>query len=261
MKILNKMLLLTLSASLLLLGTSALQAKDKELSAEQVKTIVEERFAGIDISMISDSKFDGFYAADIGGEVIHISKDGRYFIQGVVFDMETKTNITRAQKSAWEKLKSPMRKEEIAKLSEKDMVVFKAPNEKHVITVFTDIDCGYCQKLHKERQNYLDRGITIRYLAFPRAGLKSKSADKLRGIWCSSDPKVAMTNAKVNRKYENGFCETPFEEHMKLVRKFGLGGTPGIILENGDLIGGYQPAEIMIQNLDAIKVKNKQASN
>lgn len=255
----KKLLISTLGLSLVLFSHASLAGK-KALPAEKVKEIVEARFQGLFISNITPSKFDGFYAAEVGGEVIHISDDGRYFLQGVVFDMESNTNLNRAQKDAWDKVKSPMRKAEIAKLSEKDMVVFKAADEKHVITVFTDIDCGYCQKLHKERQNYLDRGITIRYLAFPRAGLQSPSADKLRGIWCSADPKEAMTNAKVRRKYENGFCETPFNDHMKLVRKFGLGGTPGIILENGDLIGGYQPAEVMITRLDMSKNQSKQAS-
>lgn len=227
----------------------------KGLTADEVKAEMKKRFPSLNISLISDSKLPGFYAAEADGDLIYITKDARYFIQGQVIDMEKRVNLNREQVAKWNKLKSPMRKKDIASLDEKDMVIFKAPNEKHVVTIFTDIDCGYCRKLHKERQDYLDRGITIRYLGFPRAGLNSASGKKLKGIWCSKDPKKAMTDAKLKRIYVDGSCETPIPEHMKMVRKFGLSGTPSIVLENGDLIGGYQPAEIMLQNLQNAKSK------
>ena len=229
-------------------------AASKTLSPEQVTVMLEERFKGADIQNVAVAEVDSLYYFLLEGELYYITKDGKFLIKGQILDISNEEirNLSRERTAQLEKLKSPMRKAEIAKLKEDDMVVYKAPNEQHVITIFTDIDCGYCQKLHRERQEYLDRGITIRYLAFPRAGLKSPSADKLTGIWCSNDPLKAMTDAKLHRKYENGNCQTPFEEHMSLVRKFGLRGTPGIILENGDLIGGYLPAEIMKQNLDKL---------
>ncbi len=245
--------------SVLILSLFVGKAQAGDLSANEVKDLMKQRFPSLNITLINDSQLPGFYAAEADGDLIYITKNGRYFIQGTAIDMEQRKNLNREQTTAWNNLKSPMRKEDIAKLDEKDMVVFKAPNEKHVITVFTDIDCGYCRKLHKERQDYLDRGITIRYLAFPRAGLQSSAAKKLEGIWCSSDRQTAMTNAKLKQKFSKASCKSPIAEHMKLVRKFGLGGTPSIILENGNLIGGYQPAEILAQSLDSMKAA-KQAS-
>lgn len=231
-----------------------------ELKEKEIKELMKQRFPSLNINLIDDSAMPGFYAVEADGELIYLSKDGRYFIQGTAIDLEKRVNLNRQQTQVWNNLKAPMRKADIAKLDEEDMVVFKAPNEKHVITVFTDIDCGYCRKLHRERQDYLDRGITIRYLAFPRAGLKSSAAKKLEGIWCSKDRQLAMTDAKLNQKFRKSTCENPLPEHMKLVRKFGLGGTPSIILENGNLIGGYQPAEVLIQGLDAIRAE-EQAKN
>lgn len=231
-----------------------------DLSKDKVKELMKQRFPSLNINLMNESQLPGFYAVEADGELIYLSKDGRYFIQGTAVDLERKVNLNREQKSKWDNLKAPMRKADIASLDEKDMVVYKAPNEKHVVTIFTDIDCGYCRKLHRERQDYLDRGITLRYLAFPRAGLQSSAAKKLEGIWCSADRQMAMTDAKINSKFSKASCENPLAEHMKLVRKFGLGGTPSIVLENGSLIGGYQPAEVLIQNLENTKLQ-KTAKN
>ena len=247
-------LFLVLSASL------SFAANAGGLNEKELKELMKQRFPSLNINLINDSPIPGFYAIEADGELVYLSKDGRYFIQGTAIDLEKRVNLNRQQTQVWNNLKAPMRKADVAKLDEKDMVIFKAPNEKHVITVFTDIDCGYCRKLHRERQDYLERGITIRYLAFPRAGLKSSAANKLEGIWCSKDRQVAMTDAKLNQKFSKARCENPLPEHMKLVRKFGLGGTPSIILENGNLIGGYQPAEVLIQGLDNMRAQ-EQAKN
>ncbi|NVJ67387.1 MAG: thioredoxin fold domain-containing protein [Gammaproteobacteria bacterium] len=244
----------------LLSASFSFTAQAGGLNEEEIKELMKQRFPSLNINLINESPIPGFYAVEADGELVYLSKDGRYFIQGTAIDLEKRVNLNRQQTQVWNNLKAPMRKADIAKLDEKDMVVFKAPNEKHVITVFTDIDCGYCRKLHRERQDYLDRGITIRYLAFPRAGLKSSAAQKLEGIWCSKDRQSAMTEAKLNQKFSKASCDNPLPEHMKLVRKFGLGGTPSIILENGNLIGGYQPAEVLIQNLDSLRAQ-EQAKN
>ncbi len=251
MKKLTNLLLISLLS--FFVTTFTIEAKEVELNQEDLKTLMKERFPSLNINLMNDSDIPGFYAIEADGELVYLSKDGRFFIQGTAIDLENRVNLNNTQKAKWNSLKAPMRKADVASLKEKDMVVYKAPDEKHVITVFTDIDCGYCRKLHRERQDYLDRGITIRYLAFPRAGLASSSAKKLEGIWCSADRQTAMTDAKLNQKFSKATCNNPLAEHMKLVRKFGLGGTPSIILEDGNLIGGYQPAEVLIQNLDSMK--------
>jgi len=253
-KMKNLLIILMLSVTIPLAS-----AATKALSEDEVKVMLEARFPGASIDHVSPSEVDSLYSFMLQGDLYYVSKDGQYLIDGKMLDISTEQirNVSQERISMLDQMKSPMRKREMAKLKEEDMVIFKAPNEEYVISVFTDIDCGYCQKMHRERDDYLSRGITIRYLAFPRAGLKSKSADKLQGIWCAKDQQTAMTEAKLERKYRDGGCATPFAEHMSLVRKFGIRGTPGIVLENGDLIGGYLPAEIMRQRLDQLKKERK----
>ena len=226
------------------------------LNADEILKLLKAKFPTANIEYVALAEVDNLYSFMLEGDLYYISNDGQYLVKGQLLDISTPKvrNLSRERITELEKKKSPMRLAEINKLDEETMVVYEAPNEKHVVTIFTDVDCGFCQKLHKERQAYLDLGITLRYLAFPRAGLDSASADKLRGIWCADDPQLAMTEAKLQNKYREGRCKTPFKEHMALVRKFGLGGTPGIILENGDLIGGYLPAEILNKRLDEAAV-------
>lgn len=222
------------------------------LNADEILKLLKSKFPTANIEYVAPAEVNNLYSFMLEGDLYYISNDGRYLVKGQLLDISTPNvrNLSRERITELEKKKSPMRLAEINKLDEETMVIYKAPNEKHVVTIFTDVDCGFCQKLHKERQSYLDLGITLRYLAFPRAGLDSASADKLRGIWCSDNPQKAMTEAKLQSKYREGSCKTPFKQHMALVRKFGLQGTPGIILENGDLIGGYLPAEILSKRLD-----------
>ena len=229
------------------------------LNAQEIKQLLQAKFPSASINHIAPSEVKGLYSFMLQGDLYYISDNGKYLVKGQMLDISSPKvrNLSSERVAAIQKQESPMRKAEINKLSEDDMVVYKAPEEQHVVTIFTDVDCGYCQKLHRERQDYLDLGITIRYLAYPRAGLKSASADKLRGIWCSNDPQQAMTDAKVRQIYRNGSCQTPFKEHMSLVRKFGINGTPGIILENGDIIGGYLPAQVLSNRLNNLMLEEK----
>lgn len=249
-----KKLLLILMLSLCVPLASA---ASKALSEDEIRAMLEARFPGASIEHVAPSEVDSLYSFVLQGDLYYVSNDGKYLIDGKMLDISSDKirNISQERMSQLDQMKSPMRKREMAKLKDEDLVVFRAPDEEYVISVFTDIDCGYCQKMHRERDDYLSRGITIRYLAFPRAGINSPSGEKLKGIWCSKDQQTAMTEAKVDRKYREGNCATPFAEHMSLVRKFGIRGTPGIILENGDLIGGYLPAEILRQRLDQLKAE------
>jgi len=146
----------------------------------------------------------------------------------------------------FELAKAPSRRNKIRALNEKDMIIFKAADEKYRITVFTDVDCSFCRKLHKEMDNYNKLGITVQYLGFPRAGIGSASHKKLQTVWCADDPLEAMNKAKIDRTFGSDSCDDPLENHVKLVREFGLTGTPAIILESGRLIPGFvEPGRLL----------------
>ena len=147
-----------------------------------------------------------------------------------------------------EQAMTSLRIEGVAQFDEK-AIEFKAKNERYVVNVFTDISCGYCQKLHNEIAQYNDLGITVRYLAFPRAGLGSQSYDELVAVWCAKDPKEALTVAKSGGHVTQSQCANSVAEQYSLGQRIGVAGTPYIVLPDGSLIGGYQPAYQLIQSL------------
>jgi len=133
----------------------------------------------------------------------------------------------------------------IDKLGEDSMIIFSPKNGKvkHTITVFTDIDCGYCRKLHSAIDEYNELGIRVRYLAYPRAGIGSASYDKAVAVWCAKDRKKAMTQAKNNQSVNSGKCANPVAEHFEMGSKIGVRGTPALVLESGQLVPGYVPPQ------------------
>ncbi|QDE32433.1 MULTISPECIES: bifunctional protein-disulfide isomerase/oxidoreductase DsbC [Shewanella] len=194
---------------------------------------------GVNVTLIQQSPVDGLYQALTDRGVLYVTKDGAKLFHGNLYDMDKgMKNLTEAA------LAGPRIK--LLKPFEDDMLVYKAKNEKHVVTVFTDVDCGYCRKLHNQMQGYNDLGITIRYLAFPRAGIPSANADEMQAVWCAKDPLKAMTEAKNGGNVKAASCGIDIAAQYKLGVSFGVNGTPALILENGVMVPGYQaPAELL----------------
>jgi thiol:disulfide interchange protein DsbC len=116
--------------------------------------------------------------------------------------------------------------------------------------VFTDIDCGYCRKLHSQIKDYDRQGIQIRYLFYPRAGMDSESARKAEAVWCAKDRHQAMSDAKRGKSVSYRRCDNPVREHYLLGQAVGVTGTPALVLENGELIPGYIPPNRLRRLLD-----------
>jgi len=135
------------------------------------------------------------------------------------------------------------------------MVIFKAAEEKYKVTVFTDVDCGYCRMLHEEMPGYNKLGITVRYLGYPRSGIGSSSHTKLVSIWCSKDRNEAMNKAKGERTFGSDTCENPLVDHYKLVNEFRINGTPAIILASGQYLPGYSKPEQLLKLIIADELK------
>ncbi|MFC3031106.1 bifunctional protein-disulfide isomerase/oxidoreductase DsbC [Pseudoalteromonas fenneropenaei] len=198
---------------------------------------------GVVVKDIRPSPIAGLLTLITDKGVLYGSPDGQYLMQGTLLDIDKRVNLT-------EDALSDVRKDGVAEFTD-SMIVYKAANEKHQITIFTDITCGYCRKLHRELQDYLDAGITVRYLAFPRGGLRGDGYEDLRNVWCAKDAAKALTEAKAGNavaKVEN--CQAPVAEHYQLGQSFGISGTPAIILEDGTMIPGYQPAASLAQILE-----------
>lgn len=237
----------TLSILLLSFVTSTYAKVDESEKAETISSLKSKLIARFKSppSSIKESQLPNLFEVMYGTEVIYISADAKYFVAGDMINLETRENVSEVAKRT-------VRKKIIDKQDNKP-VVFKAKDEKHVLKVFTDIDCAYCAKLHREMPAINAKGITIEYLMFPRAGLGSNSYKKAVSMWCSDDQLQAMTDAKERRPIEPKTCENPIEKQYVLGQDVGVTGTPALVTASGRLIPGYMPADRLAAALDADK--------
>ena len=197
------------------------------------------------IESIEPSSLKGIYKVYYGDlQPIYVSEDGNFFIYGDMYKIGSNdiTNLTK------EEIKG-RRLDILDSIPADELIIFKSNNELVSITVFTDVDCGYCRKLHSQIDEYNQAGITIKYAAFPRSGIGTQTFTKMVGAWCSEDPKQAMTDLKNDKKMNLDFCEEqPIARHYIIGQKLGINGTPAIITPDGDLIPGYvSPEELLSQ--------------
>lgn len=194
------------------------------------------------INAIGDSPVPGLKQIYTDRGLFYVSDNGEYFLQARVYSV--KNGVTDETENA---LKD-MRIDGVKRF--KDSVIeFPADNEQYVINVFTDTTCGYCRKLHNEIDQYNDLGITVRYLAWPRAGINSAVYRDTVSIWCSENPQRAITDAKAGKQITDASCENNVAEQYKFGQQIGVNGTPNIILPNGSVVPGYQPAAALAQAL------------
>ncbi|MFK3707568.1 thiol:disulfide interchange protein DsbC [Raoultella sp. BIGb0138] len=190
---------------------------------------------GVQSTDIQPSPVSGMSTVLTDGGVLYVTDDGKHVIQGPMYDVSgaQPVNVTNSLL--------------VAKLNalEKEMIIYKAPQEKHVITVFTDITCGYCHKLHEEMSDYNALGITVRYLAFPRQGLQSQTEQDMKAIWCAKDRNKALDEAMAGKGVPTASCNIDISKHYTLGVQFGVNGTPAMVLSNGYVLPGYQgPKEL-----------------
>lgn len=188
------------------------------------------------VDTVKPSEIKGLYEVTVGANIFYASEDGKYLLQGQLFDAEAKKNITETKLA-------DVRKTALDQIGVQNMIVFKPENSKHQVSVFTDIDCGYCRKLHSEIDQYMAQGITVRYLFFPRAGKGSDSYKKAVSVWCAADKNKALTAAKKGEALDSKACDNPVDQHMQLGEEFGMSGTPMIVTEKGNVLPGYVPAQ------------------
>lgn len=227
------------------LGAAVAAGGEAGTNEKSVRDAILSIVPNAKIDQVSRSKLAGFHEAVVGGRLVYVSDDGRYVIAGSVWDTQEKRNITDTRYAE-------IRKTALARVPVDKRIVFPAKKEKHVVTVFTDIDCGYCRQLHQQIAEYNNRGITIQYLFFPRAGKGSEAWKKAEAVWCAADHRAALTKAKKGEELEMKQCSNPVESDYQLGMDIGVSGTPAIIAADGTQIGGYVPPDQMAVQLDQI---------
>lgn len=232
-----------MSAALSLFGLTLPAANADEAVIRQAMT---KSMPSVKIDSVKPSEVKGLYEVMVGTNIFYVSEDGKYLLQGRLVDMADHKDLTE------EKL-SGARKQAIEKIGQENMIVFKPKIGKYTVSVFTDIDCGYCRKLHSELDQYLAQGITIQYLFFPRAGKGSESYNKAVSVWCAKDRNAALTDAKKGNTPPAKTCDNPVDKHMQLGADFDVKGTPMIVSEKGNIYPGYLPAKQLFEALESEK--------
>lgn len=223
-------------------GATAVAAADDE--AEHVREVLSGLMHGDEPDSVREAPVPGFYEATFGTEVYYVSADGRYLFAGNLLDLERQQNLT-------ERRLAEVRTDLLAGIDEDSTIVYGGDDLPHTVTIFTDIDCSYCRKLHRGMAEMNELGIQVRYLAFPRAGAGSKSYDKAVSVWCADDRQAAMDRAKAGKQPEKAECDAPVKSHLALGKKLGVSGTPGLVLEDGRLLPGYVPPQRLLKLLEA----------
>jgi thiol:disulfide interchange protein DsbC len=230
--------------SLLLMGSLMSGVVSAKTPADVKARLLKAR-PDMPIQAITDSPIKGMYQVELaGGQVLHITQDGVFFIAGDLYQVTESDLINVADIE-----RNGKRRELLSKLDESEMVVFSPQNPKKTVTVFTDFDCTYCRKLHQEVPALNELGIAVRYLAYPRAGVPSASYDKMVSAWCADDPNTALTDAKMGKAIPQKTCANPVAKQYRLGDDFGVTGTPALILEDGQLLPGYMTATALAARL------------
>jgi thiol:disulfide interchange protein DsbC len=227
---------------LALIAGAALADDAKVLSPDQLAS----QLSGVDAKDITKSPIPGVYQVAVGSNVAYVTTDGRYIVHGDIYDAETSTNLT-------EETRSSARVAMLKSVDPASMIVFKPKDGqvKHTITIFTDIDCGYCRQFHREIDKVNALGVEVHYLFYPRTGPNTESWAKAEKVWCAKDHNTALTKAKLGGEVPNASCgNTPVAAHYELGQKIGVRGTPAVFSEKGELIGGYLAPATLIKVLD-----------
>jgi len=221
----------------------AAAAAGPALDAEAMKAKLNAAMPELQLEAVRASPIPGVFEVQRGSLFGYVTADGRYLISGDLINLETGEEITEASRKQ-------MRVDLLATLGDQ-YVAFDPPAGKaqNIVTVFVDVDCGYCRKLHDELPSYNALGIGFHYVFFPRAGLGSDSERQLNAAWCSPDRKAATTRAIHGEKFTAAACETPTKRHYEIAAKLGVRGTPMMILPTGDTVNGYVPAQVLAEKI------------
>ena len=230
-----------LAVLLMALSGSAVAQDDYAMIEQRIRTLAPTARS----IAISETPIEGILQVQINGDIVYTSADGKYLIQGRVIDLDTREDLTETSKTT-------VRKGLMANMDTSGQITFAPSKPVYDLTVFTDIDCGYCRKLHAQMEEYNEQGIAIHYMAFPRAGIGSRSYEKAVSVWCADDPQAAMTEAKLGSEPDPEQCENPVAKQYQVGIELGVTGTPALITSSGQLIPGYVPPDKLRERLDTM---------
>ncbi len=212
---------------------------------DQVLRSVTSRLPDLPVLAVVKTPLAGMVSLELeGGQILYATTDGKFLLSGDLYQLNPNLiNLAEDRRSL-------RRRQIMNQIPTTDMVVFSPRGEtKTHINVFTDVDCGYCRKLHQEVPELNARGVEVRYLAYPRAGFDTPTYDKIVSAWCADNRQQAITKLKSGQSIPNETCANPVERQFEIGRKVGVTGTPAIVTADGTLIPGYRPAADLVTAL------------
>jgi len=240
------------SAALCLAASAPVLAQDKTAKAGPAKAAVPADVRARVVSKLQGAKPEdvalspvpGLYEVTMGGLIAYVSSDGKYLISGNVYDLDSQVNLTAARRNA-------VRAKALAAAQEDQMIIFGPASSKMTVTVFTDIDCGYCRRFHNQIADINKAGVRVRYMMFPRTGPGTESWRKAESVWCAKDRRDALTRAKRGEELKSKSCPeaSSVKSQWAMGEDLGVEGTPAIFTTTGDYIGGFMTADQLVQTV------------
>ena len=211
-------------------------------AAPSAVTAAAERMLppGAEITSVEEAA-PGIYEVISDGQIFYVTADGKFLLTGSLWEVETRRSLT-------EDSQRQLRRAALDEVGDDEVVVYQPKNRKYTVNVFTDVNCGYCRKFHAGMPELLKLGIRVNYLLTPYQGDDARA--KIVGVWCASDRNAAMDRAKQGKDVPLKQCDNPVDKHLRVARRIGMRGTPAIVFESGELIGGYLPPEELLEALE-----------
>jgi len=210
------------------LAIRAGETPDPKVITEALKTT----FPDLQVKAVRSTPIPGLFEVEVGADVFYATKDGRYVVLGNLIDTASRSSLTDARRRELVAAR-------LAKLDPKQMIVIGPDKPKRTLTVFTDVDCPWCARLHKDVPELNKAGVRVQYLFYPRAGLNSETYKRAVAVWCAKERAKAIGIAKSGGKLDMKDCPNPVKEDFALGRELGVEGTPTMFLDDGTRIGGY----------------------
>jgi thiol:disulfide interchange protein DsbC len=242
--------LVPVALALLLAGAASTHAQEGPAKPQAAKTPVPAdvrarvvaKLPGAKPDDVAPSPVPGLYEVTMGGLIAYVSADGKYLLSGNVYDLDTQRNLT-------EERRSTARARALAAVDEREMIVFSPANPKMTVTVFTDIDCGFCRRFHGQIAALNKAGVRVRYMMFPRTGPGTESWRKAEAVMCAKDRRDALTRAKRGESLPSKSCDeaSSIKTQWAFGEDLGVEGTPAIFTPTGDYIGGFLTPEQLVQ--------------
>ena len=231
---------------LILFSTAVLFVISAHAATERddlLRQVLSDVFPDVEVTRIKPAPIPGLYEVMLGTDMIYLSEDGRYILQGDLIDLGNKLNLSEQQRAA-------ARRQILESIPGSETIDFATDSAPRTVYVFTDITCGYCRRFHRDVAELNNKGVAVRYLAFPRAGIGSESFKDMEAVWCAADRNAAMTLAKQGGKVAAAQCDNPVKRQYELGQSLGVRGTPAIYLDSGHEMPGYVPPDTLLRALN-----------